>query len=316
MGFLYDNFIADFFRWVIDAFYGVFGNYVVAALLAALVSRLLILPLDIRQRRNSRKTAMLSGEVESIRKRYANAAPNEVQLRIQKLYKENGVGTMSGCLPLLIQFPLLLAFFGALSSIANREILSTILRAAETGGQSVELAGFLWVHNIWQPDTGSAGVLPNASDFLSFIQRNASTITPQALQLLQNKGILSYSSGALSVNTQLYNMLTDSIISSNGLSSVNNGWFGLPALAAGTQFLQQWLTSRKAAANPGAAADPNAQASGMMKYIMPVLTFIFTMSSNAVFGLYWTFTNVYAIAVEYIFNYFYDRKQKRLQPKA
>ena len=314
MGFLYDNFIADFFRWVIDAFYGVFGNYVVAALLAALISRLLILPLDIRQRRNARKTAMLAGEVESIRKRYANAAPNEVQLRIQKLYKENGVGTMSGCLPLLVQFPLLLAFFGALSSIANREILSTILRAAETGAQSVDLTGFLWVHNIWQPDSGSTGVLPNATEFLSFIQRNASTITPQALQLLQKQGILSYSSGVLSINTVSYDLLKNNIISSNGLSSVNNGWFGIPILAAGTQFLQQWLTSRKQSAqNP---ADPNAQASGMMKYIMPVLTFIFTMSSNAVFGLYWTFTNVYAMAVEYIFNFFYDRKQKRLQPKA
>ena len=82
--------------------------------------------------------ASINPEVESLRKRYANN-PEQCNLRINKLYKERGISPMAGCLPMLLQLVFLLAFYGALRSIAAKETMSLVLRAAEHGAEGVQL---------------------------------------------------------------------------------------------------------------------------------------------------------------------------------
>ncbi|MGI6665181.1 MAG: YidC/Oxa1 family membrane protein insertase [Christensenellaceae bacterium] len=306
MGFLNDNFIADFFKIALNWVFGFIGEYSVAVILVALFVRLILMPFDLRQRKSSRKMALLAPEVESIRKRYANN-PNQVNARIQLLYKENGVSSTAGCLPMILQLVFLLAFYGALKSIAAKETMSIILRAAENGGSSVELTRWLWVNNLWQPDSGFAGVLPSAKEFLSFLQSNTNSITPQTMQLLQNKGLILFNEGILSVNVSAYETLTTSVITGNGLTGFANGWFGLPVFTAGTTFLQQWLASKR---NTNPAADMAGMNSGMMMYLYPIISLIFCTTSNAMFSIYWAFTNVYGIVVDIVYNRIQKKKEE------
>ncbi len=303
MSFLNDNFIADFLVVLLKLIFGLIKEYSVTVMLVALFVRLALLPFDLKQRRSARLMASIAPEVEGIKKRYANN-PNQVNAKIQQLYKEHGISTLAGCLPLLIQLPLLLAFFGALKSIATQETISLFLRAAENGSDTIRLTRWLWVNNLWQPDSGMAGVLPTTSEFLSFLQSNANIIKPQTMQLLQTKGLILFNNGVLSVNEAAYTILKDNIITANGLTGYTNGWFGLPVIAAGTMFLQQWISSRR-------NKTPNQDQMKYMKYVYPILSLLFCTTSNAMFAIYWAFTNIYSMGTDILYNYFYEKKQAK-----
>ena len=51
----------------------------------------------------------------------------------------------------------------------------------------------------------------------------------------------------------------------------------------------------------------------MMLYMFPVLSAWICLTSNSMFAIYWTFSNIYAMLMDLIFNFFYERKQKRLE---
>ena len=109
----------------------------------------------------------------------------------------------------------------------------------------------------------------------------------------------------MSINEATYTTLTDAIISANGYEGINNGWFILPILSGGSMFLQQWLSSKL---NPNPQME---QQMALMKYMYPIVSFIVCLSSNTMFAIYWTFTSIYGMAVDLIFNLYYKRKEQK-----
>jgi len=91
------------------------GNYFFAILLFAVLFEVLLLPFAIKQQKNSIKQARLRPKEMAIRKKYSGRTDKPTQqkmtMEIQELYQKEGYNPMSGCLPLLIQFPLLIALY-------------------------------------------------------------------------------------------------------------------------------------------------------------------------------------------------------------
>ena len=91
------------------------GNYVLALFFFALIVEILMLPLGIKQQKNSQKQARMRPKEMAIRKKYAGRNDQKsiqaMQQEIQRLYQEEGFNPMSGCLPLLIQLPIVLVLY-------------------------------------------------------------------------------------------------------------------------------------------------------------------------------------------------------------
>ena len=91
------------------------GNYLFAILIFAVLVELVLLPLAISQQKKSIKQARLRPKEMAIRKKYSGRTDKPTQMKmneeIQELYQREGYNPMGGCLPLLIQFPLLMALF-------------------------------------------------------------------------------------------------------------------------------------------------------------------------------------------------------------
>ena len=90
------------------------GNrYILALLLFALVFEILLLPFAIKQQKNSRKQAKLRPKEMAIRKKYNgrtdNASKQKMQQELQEMYQKEGYNPMGGCLPMLIQLPIIFA---------------------------------------------------------------------------------------------------------------------------------------------------------------------------------------------------------------
>jgi YidC/Oxa1 family membrane protein insertase len=99
---------------VIDFFAKHVGNsYGLSLLIVTILVRLLILPLMIKQIRTSKMMQSLQPEMKKVRSKY-KGDNKKIQEETMKLYQSAGVNPMAGCLPTIIQLPILYALYGAI----------------------------------------------------------------------------------------------------------------------------------------------------------------------------------------------------------
>lgn len=304
MGFLYNNFIADAITFVLRWLNTSINNYALVIIIVTVLLKLILSPVDITQRVNSTKMQLINPEIESLKKRYANN-PQQIQLKMKDLYKKYNVKPMAGCLPMLLQLILLFAFFGALRVIVADQTVAMMLQGAQYGADSVTLPSFLWVHNVFQADSGMANVLPSASDFLQTLQISTSNVTPQTLGMLQNAGLISFSGSSLVINTDAYTTLTENIIAANNLTGYANGWFVLPVLSGATMFISQFIMRKQ---NPQQA---EMQGGKFMLYFFPLFSVYICITSNSIFALYWTVSNIVTLLISTTLTKVFKKRAER-----
>ncbi|MBQ1956807.1 MAG: membrane protein insertase YidC, partial [Clostridia bacterium] len=91
------------------------NSYIVALLIFAVILEAVMLPFSIKQQKNSIRQAKLRPKEMVIRKKYAGrddkVTQQKMQAEIQELYARENYNPMSGCLPLLVQFPILIFLY-------------------------------------------------------------------------------------------------------------------------------------------------------------------------------------------------------------
>jgi YidC/Oxa1 family membrane protein insertase len=109
-----NNILVQFFQLVHQSVVLIFPDknisYGVAIILMTLIIRLVVLPLNIKQTKSSMAMSELQPETKKLQEKYKND-PQKAQQEIMKLYKERGASPLSGCLPMLIQWPILIALY-------------------------------------------------------------------------------------------------------------------------------------------------------------------------------------------------------------
>ncbi|HAC2119229.1 TPA_asm: membrane protein insertase YidC [Listeria monocytogenes] len=109
--------------WTITWFSDLFGgSYAVGIIVVTILIRLLIMPLMIKQLKSQKAMTNLQPKIKELQEKYSSK-DNETKQKLQqetiRLYQENSVNPMMGCLPLLIQMPILLGFYQAISRTAE-----------------------------------------------------------------------------------------------------------------------------------------------------------------------------------------------------
>ena len=107
-GFVNRYFIIPMFNF----FRSFIGNMGIIILLMTLVVKIIIFPMTYKSYMSSAKMRVLKPEIDEINARIPADKPAERQQAMMKLYNKVGISPMSGCLPLLLQMPILIAMFG------------------------------------------------------------------------------------------------------------------------------------------------------------------------------------------------------------
>jgi len=128
--------ISMVFLWALKGIYGWIGNYGIAIIILTILVKLIFFPLTHKSYISMAKMQKIQPEVQKIQKKYKDN-PQEMNKRVMEIYQKNKVNPMGGCLPLLLQFPVLWALFRVFSN------------AIELKGQSF----FLWINDLSMPDT-------------------------------------------------------------------------------------------------------------------------------------------------------------------
>ena len=126
--------IVDPFITLLALLYSVMGNNTVLAIAVLTVAiRLLTSPLLIQQQRSTAAMQEIQPRLKQLQEKYKNDREKLAQAQMQ-MYREHGINPLGGCLPLLIQLPILLALYQAI-----------ILALAGTPFQLIDLSGRLLI---------------------------------------------------------------------------------------------------------------------------------------------------------------------------
>lgn len=104
---------------VLAFFDSIFGSYLLAIIVFAVIVKLILLPLSIKQQKNMQKQAALRPKEMAIRKKYKGQEQNRdammrMQTEIQEMYRANNYNQFAGCLPILVQFPVIIIIYNAI----------------------------------------------------------------------------------------------------------------------------------------------------------------------------------------------------------
>jgi YidC/Oxa1 family membrane protein insertase len=124
-------------KWI----HGFVGNYGWAIIILTGIINLLILPLRHKAVVSMRKVQEIQPEAKAIQERYAklkatDPARQKMNQEVMALYRERGVNPAAGCVPMLLPFPILIAFYSLLTT------------AIELRGQPF----IFWIHDLSAPD--------------------------------------------------------------------------------------------------------------------------------------------------------------------
>lgn len=137
-------------------------NYGIAIILFTVVIKLILFPLTATQVRSMKKMQEIQPKIKELQERYKKD-PQKAQQKMMELYQQEKVNPFSGCLPLLVQMPILFALFNSL-----RTFFDPIEHPAYV---NLEHASFLWVPNLGTPDPW---ILPVLVAFFTFVQSKIS----------------------------------------------------------------------------------------------------------------------------------------------
>ena len=133
------------------------GSYGLAIILLTVIIKMLLYPLTVKQVKSMKAMQELSPKMKKIQEKYKDN-PQVMQQKVGALYKEAGVNPLAGCLPLVIQMPILMGMYYALYNFSY---------------PSPEAAQFLWLPSMSEADP--LYILPVLSAFTTFLQQKMTT---------------------------------------------------------------------------------------------------------------------------------------------
>ena len=328
----------DFLKAILDGIYGFVGNYGLAVIFFTLLVKMCLLPLDFKSRKGMRKMSELAPKQAELQKKYGHDQ-EKLNRKMQELYKKEGASPLAGCWPMLLSLPILFAMYGALRYMANEQLVKQTFDLIMTGETTFE--PFLWIKNMWMPDSPFSGVWPNLQSLQMVEEKQWLSVfnslsADQVTALAEKLGMVdltaaSFAKGNALTETinaivpllpvaqesaylRLNLLVTELVVVDN-----YNGLFILPLLSAASQFLMSKLTEKQ---NPQPAPAANGQqqpnTGNFMKWFFPIFSLWICASSNAAFALYWVVTNIFSLVSNQFINWklAQDDKKAANNPEA
>jgi YidC/Oxa1 family membrane protein insertase len=134
------DWIGYVFGYVIYFGYQLTGAYVIGLILFTIVVKVVMLPMSLNQQRTSAKQARIQPKLRELQEMYRNN-PTKYQEEQQALYARENISMMGGCLPMLIQFPVILGLYRAIvNPLTNVLHLSVdkVSKLMEFGGEALK----------------------------------------------------------------------------------------------------------------------------------------------------------------------------------
>ncbi len=270
--------------WILKIIYMVVQNYGFALIIFTIIAKMLMMPLTFKQQKSMVQTNLLKPKLDALQKQYGDNKEKYSE-EMMKLYKKHGVNPMSGCLPLLIQFPILFALY----DVVRRPI-------TYIWGQKEAITELFTKYGIDAATAKTTGEIELAKKL--FVDGQAFGINFNFLGLDLSQ-------------TPSFDMSSPTL----GMDWI---WI-LPVVAGLTTWISTKLMNigvdkpkdeKKSTRPPKPGEKDPSSTANTMTNIMPFMTAWFAFMVPAGISIYWIANNVIQVGQQYIINRHYVPKMK------
>lgn len=290
--------------WIIEQIYNLVSNYGLSIIIFTVVIKLILLPLNVRSQKAMRKQQKVQPILAQLQEKYKNDQ-EKLQREMMKLYKENNISKTGGCLPMLIQFPILIGLYQVIQKPLSY------------------LFGVNWM------DQAVINKVYALRDAMAPHIGNLATATEEQLanmsqiQLSNWASIINGTTDPWHINfdflgldlSQNPSIVADYIMKLD--FSSNPAVFGLlliPVLAVVSSVLTTKLTQKQSGQTNSANQQAN-QMSKSMTMMMPIMTAVFTFTLPAGMGVYWIISSVMQIVQQIVLNKVLEKNDEEIEIK-
>ncbi len=289
---MFETLIITPLGYILGFIYQFVGSYGWSLVVFTLLVKIILLPLGLKQQKSTVKMQQVQPKMKEIQEKYANDQ-QKLSEETMKLYKEYGVNPMGGCLPLLIQLPILFGLY--------RVIYKPVTYMLHRGADVASLTEQFMANNEWVEKFG---------DITGKTAQQAEIIIAKAFDLIN------------------FDFLGLDISATPSIANPSLIWL-VPVLAAVTTYLSSKITtamsgnkkekkeevkpqrvlSPEQKTNTGATSSAESMTKSM-SIMMPLMTLWITFTFPATIGVYWTISNLASLLQTVLLNGYYKNKMQ------
>lgn len=283
------NGLIDFVARILAFLYAlpvVGGNYGLAVMMLTLVVMVLLMPLTLKATRSTIKMQQIQPELRRLQKDMKDEDRATLNAEVMKLYSENGISPVGGCLPMLAQLPVFLVLFRILSGltrrIEDRPFFALANRIREAKGLDLEDGRFFDPQYLSQDSVLYQDLRADTSmEFGPF------DLAERALDVLQSDFLRALPYVVLIV------------------------------FVVGSSYYQQRQVSARRTTDDNAEVSPMMQQQQMLLKVLPLMSGVWSFLFPAGLVLYWATSNLFRIGQQtYITHQIYGKEAPVIEAEA
>lgn len=159
---------------LLNLLYGFISNYGLTIIIFTVIVKLCLYPLYIKQTKSTAKMAEVQPKMQALQRKYANDKET-LNIKMAELYKEEKFNPMGGCLPMLIQMPIIMGLFALLRN--------PMLYMTDDNMIFAFHESFLWMADLSQPDRWILPIIAGVATFIAFSMTQALSDTDANQQM-------------------------------------------------------------------------------------------------------------------------------------
>ena len=291
------EFICKIFSWPLVKFYELTGSYGISIIFFALLVNLLMTPFMAKSKKSMMHTTLIQPRIQELQRRH-EGNPQKLNQEMQKLYQEEGINPMSGCIWSLIPFPILIALYSVI-----RQPLTRMMFVAE---EVVTTLQDFFVNQGWY-------TIPAKTD--AYMEIKLADIAHQHWDEVQTAlagqvdGLMNVDFGFLGLNLgqqPKWNFFMNTDWSDTSVWLPALGLFLIPFISAFLSWASMKISNMS---NPPQAQNAQTEASmKSMTLMMPLMSIWICFVMPAAMGIYWIANSVFGIVRDFVLTKVY-RKQ-------
>ena len=278
------EFICKIFSWPLVKFYELTGSYGISIIFFALLVNLLMTPFMAKSKKSMMHTTLIQPRIQELQRRH-EGNPQKLNQEMQKLYQEEGINPMSGCIWSLTPFPILIALYSVI-----RQPLTRMMFVAE---EVVTTLQDFFVNQGWY-------TIPAKTD--AYVEIKLADIAHQHWDEVQTAlagqvdGLMNVDFGFLGLNLgqqPKWNFFLNTDWSDASVWLPALGLFLIPFISAFLSWASMKISNMS---NPSQAQNAQTEASmKSMTLMMPLMSIWICFVMPAAMGIYWIANSVFGI---------------------
>ncbi len=323
--------IVGVFGWIMNAlfnFTGMFGvvNIGLSIILFTIVTKLILFPLTLKQQKSSKIMTVMQPELQVIQNKYKGKNDNDSMMKMnvetRAVYEKYGTSMTGGCLPLMIQLPLMLALYRVIYQVPAyvsivRNYFDLIIAKLPAGyATDATMTALAEAHKIPVEELG------NVNKVIDLLYSLTNKEWNQLAEVFPSIGDAVLSSGekvidaigsmqqflGMNVAYTPYNVIMEFFQEGSGISVLALIMAVLiPVLSGVTQWYSTKLISNN---NPTPAGGDESASASMMKSMnvtMPLMSVFFCFTFPLVIGIYWVVSSLCQLVQQLGVNAYLDK---------